>query len=93
MSAALSERRLQVELTAFRQGNKTCFNCCSLSTYAVFPLCVAVCTNCSGCHRDAGHRVKGFGMSKFTADDVALLKAGGNAVRVKGGGREMFVNG
>ncbi|KAJ0234770.1 hypothetical protein HA466_0271350 [Hirschfeldia incana] len=59
--------------------NKRCINCNSLGPqYVCTSFWTFVCTNCSGIHREFTHRVKSISMAKFTSQEVAALKEGGN---------------
>ncbi|KAM7276136.1 hypothetical protein ACFE04_018002 [Oxalis oulophora] len=59
--------------------NRCCINCNSLGPqYVCTTFLTFVCTSCSGIHREFTHRVKSVSMSKFNAEEVSNLQAGGN---------------
>ncbi|KAK9098876.1 hypothetical protein Syun_025921 [Stephania yunnanensis] len=59
--------------------NRRCINCNSLGPqYVCTSFQTFVCTTCSGVHREFTHRIKSVSMAKFTSDEVAALKEGGN---------------
>eukprot|EP00732_Lithocolla_globosa_P002275 Lithocolla_globosa_v1_NODE_1446_length_2570_cov_8.811531.p1 type:complete len:624 gc:universal NODE_1446_length_2570_cov_8.811531:1872-1(-) len=64
---------------AIKQENKKCMDCPSKGTsQIVIPFSSFVCLPCSGLHREFNHRIKSISNSRFTPEEIATIKRGGN---------------
>ena len=63
--------------------NKKCMDCKEKGPiYAVTTFGTFVCQNCSGIHREFGHRVKSRSLASFTPQEMQLLENMGNGVSI-----------
>jgi len=61
------------------QANKRCADCTQMGpTYICLDFRTFVCQQCSGLHREFGHKMKSISLSEWTAAEVEAVEAGGN---------------
>jgi len=80
MSSALQKQHQRVLRNLMKiVSNKKCADCgeqCAVNvdtTHSTF-----ICTNCSGIHREFGHRIKSVSMATFTPEEINALQATNN---------------
>eukprot|EP00930_Biecheleria_cincta_P033986 TRINITY_DN2351_c0_g1_i2.p1 TRINITY_DN2351_c0_g1~~TRINITY_DN2351_c0_g1_i2.p1 ORF type:complete len:556 (+),score=111.99 TRINITY_DN2351_c0_g1_i2:90-1757(+) len=61
------------------QANKRCANCTERGpTYVCLDFQIFVCQQCSGLHREFGHKIKSISLSEWSLAEVARIEQGGN---------------
>mmetsp|Transcript_12167 Transcript_12167/g.18160 ORF Transcript_12167/g.18160 Transcript_12167/m.18160 type:complete len:499 (-) Transcript_12167:201-1697(-) len=86
MPSSKSQEKLVKLIRELRKlkSNKKCFDCTEkVPQYVNITYSTFICEACAGIHRNFNHKVKSISAATFNEDEVADLKAGGNAAAKK----------